>query len=798
MLLRCLFNQWEGWRIAEARRVFGETEKAPPPPEAGETSAPLKETPLTPEEAAKELKQVEGKLQALKLAITTLEKNLSSVDPQKATPQGTEFQELHNQAQRMHDGFSKALEAVSMDTLLKTEALQANVDQRLDRILQKTTSTIPDSKLLNAVTASTVSATIASIHTPGAPLLAASLEKVTSTPPDSIETKMKALEIRKNETLEKMGGKKFDLFSAYQSLPTFLKQRIDRSDVSRKQNADPLMKLRALESVVNALEEYQRLTDSTQGIRYGATEGAYGPNLFDDHFSEAGAVLHNAFFDTAGGMGGKGSYVELVGARLGINPDPNDLQEKNLNAHFALKVKGLPDSEAVTTASSFSEDSISISLKGKTIEEAVADAMREFVERKDVQKTLKKQFRQHEETAGLKRDAVARQDAHIDKVTARQDRKEERKDDRRLDDPQHPSSHPDYKGESREDLVNRILDDHGNPEDYIIRWEEKGGKNGHWIAKRFQDRTEEGTAQAPAKETEKKGEKPHEDLLKKIIIDQPVGLGPISPKAQELLVKSGVKIQLEKIGQDPQAKQYQTLLVFSEKSPPANYPFPQGTRMNFSTKDEKGPLTLTTTDEKGTQKVYLVTSDGLTLPPAKPSPAPAIQKEGKLSNIETSQAGPINIDSVLDSEIKNEITDTDLNILSKLTSSTPEFTTSADRLYRLVVQEGHSRILWNSKPQEKNIWGDVSNENLHVVETPPGTYVDCTLVPSGSYLKTNEGNRYFSSHNGKEFVFEEKGKKLSENSLRYTITKAFKEVGLKVTPHQLRHAYATELLNNQA
>ncbi len=49
-----------------------------------------------------------------------------------------------------------------------------------------------------------------------------------------------------------------------------------------------------------------------------------------------------------------------------------------------------------------------------------------------------------------------------------------------------------------------------------------------------------------------------------------------------------------------------------------------------------------------------------------------------------------------------------------------------------------------------------------------------------------------------EYVFEEKGEKLSEHSLRYTLTKAFSEVGLKATPHQLRHSYATELLNHGA
>ena len=48
------------------------------------------------------------------------------------------------------------------------------------------------------------------------------------------------------------------------------------------------------------------------------------------------------------------------------------------------------------------------------------------------------------------------------------------------------------------------------------------------------------------------------------------------------------------------------------------------------------------------------------------------------------------------------------------------------------------------------------------------------------------------------FLCECGGKRLSENSLRYLVNRAFKRVGLKVTPHQLRHAYATELLNHDA
>ena len=57
---------------------------------------------------------------------------------------------------------------------------------------------------------------------------------------------------------------------------------------------------------------------------------------------------------------------------------------------------------------------------------------------------------------------------------------------------------------------------------------------------------------------------------------------------------------------------------------------------------------------------------------------------------------------------------------------------------------------------------------------------------------------YLSKIDVKKFVFEKDGEKLSENSLRYIINKVFKRVALKVTPHQLRHSYATTLLNHSA
>ena len=57
---------------------------------------------------------------------------------------------------------------------------------------------------------------------------------------------------------------------------------------------------------------------------------------------------------------------------------------------------------------------------------------------------------------------------------------------------------------------------------------------------------------------------------------------------------------------------------------------------------------------------------------------------------------------------------------------------------------------------------------------------------------------YIQNNNPKVFLFEKNDEALSQNSLRYIIAKVFKRINLKVSPHQLRHSYATELLNANA
>jgi integrase/recombinase XerC len=88
---------------------------------------------------------------------------------------------------------------------------------------------------------------------------------------------------------------------------------------------------------------------------------------------------------------------------------------------------------------------------------------------------------------------------------------------------------------------------------------------------------------------------------------------------------------------------------------------------------------------------------------------------------------------------------------------------------------------------------DVTDEWVRVLGKG-SKYRDVPLLTSTKELL----DEYLNTTQQKKFIFEKKGEKLSENSLRYIVAKVFGRVGLKVTPHQLRHSYASQMLNSNA
>ena len=59
-------------------------------------------------------------------------------------------------------------------------------------------------------------------------------------------------------------------------------------------------------------------------------------------------------------------------------------------------------------------------------------------------------------------------------------------------------------------------------------------------------------------------------------------------------------------------------------------------------------------------------------------------------------------------------------------------------------------------------------------------------------------DEFLEKNNPQTYVFEKNHHPANENQLRYKMQKIFKKIGLRATPHQLRHAFASDLLNRGA
>ncbi|CAA6817335.1 MAG: Tyrosine recombinase XerC [uncultured Sulfurovum sp.] len=86
----------------------------------------------------------------------------------------------------------------------------------------------------------------------------------------------------------------------------------------------------------------------------------------------------------------------------------------------------------------------------------------------------------------------------------------------------------------------------------------------------------------------------------------------------------------------------------------------------------------------------------------------------------------------------------------------------------------------------KNNWVQIHGKGNKVRELP--------ILPNLQKLIA----LYMKEKHPKKYLFEKGNAPMNVAQLRYMMTKLFKASGIKATPHQLRHSFATHLLNNGA
>ncbi len=89
---------------------------------------------------------------------------------------------------------------------------------------------------------------------------------------------------------------------------------------------------------------------------------------------------------------------------------------------------------------------------------------------------------------------------------------------------------------------------------------------------------------------------------------------------------------------------------------------------------------------------------------------------------------------------------------------------------------------------------NISSGWIKVVDGKGGKDRMIPLMPNVEELL----RKHLATNKNRAFIFEENAEPLSQNCLRYKLSKIFERVGVKATPHQLRHSFATDLINKGA